>query len=253
MEKIGLLQRELKLEIEYSTFVENMNTWIWSHGLEFQIQGTQNTTSLWSIGNSLIAAVSFEEEDNFFTRLLLYTIDWLPPEGDSLTNWNALCSLCRNEGWVNTFVPITHEEVHEEMKRFRLVKWTADQPLTEENNEIAKRNILLAKKKVKLIDSVSERTMEDASEDFFSGAQKLARGVPNELEQGKIPKEIKKSKRGPRNYSKEEKIKARQEWDSLNRDIKAVTLEEFLVERFGTNVDGSPKVAKSTFHGWPKS
>jgi hypothetical protein len=186
MEKIGLLQRELKLEIEYSTFVENMNTWIWSQSLEFQIQGTQNSAFLWSIGNSLIAALGIGEEEDVFTRLLLYTIDWLPPEGDSLINWNALCSLCKNKGWVESFVPITHEEVYEEMKRFKLVKWTAEQPLTKANDEIAKRNIMLAKKKIRLIDSVSERTMDDACEAFFRGAQTFARGALNELEQGII-------------------------------------------------------------------
>jgi hypothetical protein len=185
MEKIGLLQRELKLQVEFPIFVERMDNWIWSHSLEFQFQDKKSSASVWSIGNCLIAAIGFEE-DNFMTQLRLYTIDWLPPEGDALTNWNVLCGLCSNEDWVNSFVPITHEEVHEEMKRFKLVKWTAEQPVSEANDEIAKRNIILAKKKVQLIESVSERTMEDACESFFRGTQTFFRGDLDELEQGII-------------------------------------------------------------------
>ena len=62
-----------------------------------------------------------------------------------------------------------------------------------------------------------------------------------------------KSKCGPRNYSRAEKIAARQEWDALDRDVYPTTLEEWLEHKFGTSPAGTLKVPRSTFHGWPKS
>jgi len=61
-----------------------------------------------------------------------------------------------------------------------------------------------------------------------------------------------KSKRGPRKYSLAEKIKARQEWDNLDRDNSPVTLEQWLETKFGLE-GGELVVPTSTFYGWPKS
>jgi hypothetical protein len=60
-----------------------------------------------------------------------------------------------------------------------------------------------------------------------------------------------KSKRGPRPKTKEEKIAAIRTWDALDRDRFAITLEEWLEERFGTT-GGKLNVPPSTFHGWRK-
>lgn len=61
-----------------------------------------------------------------------------------------------------------------------------------------------------------------------------------------------KSKRGPRKYSRAEKVAARKEWEELDRDNNPITLEDWLVEKFG-ETGGTPHVAVSTFYGWPKS
>jgi len=60
-----------------------------------------------------------------------------------------------------------------------------------------------------------------------------------------------KSKRGPRPRTKEAKIAAIRAWDALDRDRFAITLEEWLEERFGTT-GGKLNVPPSTFHGWRK-
>jgi hypothetical protein len=62
-----------------------------------------------------------------------------------------------------------------------------------------------------------------------------------------------KSKRGPRRYSRAEKIAARQEWDALDRDLYPTTLEEWLEHKFGVSPARILNVPKSTFYGWPKS
>lgn len=59
----------------------------------------------------------------------------------------------------------------------------------------------------------------------------------------------KKSKRGPRTRTKQEKIEAVKAWDNLDRDQFAITLDDWLDERFG-NTGGKLNVPTSTFHGW---
>lgn len=60
----------------------------------------------------------------------------------------------------------------------------------------------------------------------------------------------KKSKRGPRTKSKAEKLAALEAWDALDRDIHAVTLREWLDNRYG--LIGDNCVAVPTFYGWRK-
>lgn len=60
-----------------------------------------------------------------------------------------------------------------------------------------------------------------------------------------------KSKRGPRPRTKEEMIAAIRAWDALDRDRFAITLEEWLEERYGLT-GGKLNVPPSTFHGWRK-
>jgi len=74
--------------------------------------------------------------------------------------------------------------------------------------------------------------------------------LPVDTAEGKTSK---KSKRGPRKYSKSEKISAREEWDQLDRDENPTTLEEWLEYRFGASAKGMLNVSPSTFYGWPKS
>lgn len=63
-----------------------------------------------------------------------------------------------------------------------------------------------------------------------------------------------KHKQGPRRYSTQEKIAARQEWDALDRDSDPVTLPEWLERKFGSNpTTGALNVPESTFYSWPKS
>ena len=64
---------------------------------------------------------------------------------------------------------------------------------------------------------------------------------------------ITKSKRGPRRYSRQDKINARKEWDEFDRDKNPETLEEWLENKFGSRADGLLIVPPSTFYGWPKS
>lgn len=61
-----------------------------------------------------------------------------------------------------------------------------------------------------------------------------------------------KSKRGPRHYSTEEKIKAVEDWDNFDRDAHPITLEEWLEKKFGFNENGDLLVKPSTFYGWRK-
>ena len=61
-----------------------------------------------------------------------------------------------------------------------------------------------------------------------------------------------KSKRGPRRFSRERKVAARQKWEKLDRDLNPMTLEEFLEKEFGTT-GGNLNVPRSTFYSWPKS
>ena len=60
-----------------------------------------------------------------------------------------------------------------------------------------------------------------------------------------------KSKRGPRNYSKAEKVKAVKEWNDLDKDTNPIRLEEWLDAKFG-NENGVLNVKQSTFYGWRK-
>ena len=60
-----------------------------------------------------------------------------------------------------------------------------------------------------------------------------------------------KSKCGPRRWTKQEKIEALKAWGALDRDRFAITLEEWLEERFGAT-GGQLNVAVSTFYGWRK-
>jgi hypothetical protein len=71
------------------------------------------------------------------------------------------------------------------------------------------------------------------------------------IETQQIDEPAKKSKRGPRKYSRDKKIEALENWESLDRDINPITLEEWLDYEFG-NTGGVPNVAASTFHGWRK-
>lgn len=61
-----------------------------------------------------------------------------------------------------------------------------------------------------------------------------------------------KSKRGPRTYSKQEKITAYLEWQELDRDNNPIKLEEWLENYFGCEADGVLNVPNSTFYGWKK-
>jgi hypothetical protein len=61
-----------------------------------------------------------------------------------------------------------------------------------------------------------------------------------------------KSKRGPHRYSDKDKLKALEDWAELDKNKYPVTLQEWLVERFGDD-GGVPKVPKSTFYGWKKA
>jgi hypothetical protein len=61
-----------------------------------------------------------------------------------------------------------------------------------------------------------------------------------------------KSKRGPRRYSRAEKIAKRQEWENLDRDANPITLDQWLEIEFGEE-SGVLVVPPSTFYGWPKS
>lgn len=60
------------------------------------------------------------------------------------------------------------------------------------------------------------------------------------------------SKKGPRKYSDEVKLKALQDWDRLDKAKFPINVEDWLLERFGDK-GGIPNVAKSTFYGWKKS
>jgi DNA repair exonuclease SbcCD ATPase subunit len=60
-------------------------------------------------------------------------------------------------------------------------------------------------------------------------------------------------KSGRQWYSDKEKLEALKAWDELDKSFSAVSLEEFLLQKFGTNEDGSLRVPKSTFHGWRRS
>lgn len=66
-----------------------------------------------------------------------------------------------------------------------------------------------------------------------------------------IEKIVKNPKKGPRKYSDEEKLKALDDWDKLDKRKFPINVQDWLVERFG-DVDGVPKVPKSTFYGWGK-
>ncbi len=49
-------------------------------------------------------------------------------------------------------------------------------------------------------------------------------------------------------------MKARQEWDNLDKDENPVTLAEWLESKFGSNSHtGDLNVPESTFYSWPKS
>lgn len=73
----------------------------------------------------------------------------------------------------------------------------------------------------------------------------------NEVKHNEQGLEIKRiPKRGPQRYSDQQKLEALKEWDELDKAFSAISLEEFLIRKFGENEDGSPLVAKSTFHGW---
>ncbi|MCA9925548.1 MAG: hypothetical protein KC421_24425 [Anaerolineales bacterium] len=65
-----------------------------------------------------------------------------------------------------------------------------------------------------------------------------------------LPKQI-KSKRGPRRYSKQEKMEAYMEWQQLDKDIYPIKLEDWLEQKFGSE-NGILNVKTSTFHGWKK-
>jgi hypothetical protein len=77
---------------------------------------------------------------------------------------------------------------------------------------------------------------------------------PTPLEQDEVEiagNQQPKSKRGPRNYSRDEKIKFLHEWDKLDRDANPITLVDWLEEKFGAT-GGELNVAKSTFYGWKR-
>jgi len=61
----------------------------------------------------------------------------------------------------------------------------------------------------------------------------------------------KKGKRGDR--SRADKIRTRLEWDALDKDEHPTTLENWLLEKFGTHPNGDLIVPPSTFYSWPKS
>lgn len=65
------------------------------------------------------------------------------------------------------------------------------------------------------------------------------------------PEAKKISKKGPRKYSDEEKLKALKEWDDLDKSKYPINVQEWLVKKFGEE-SGIPNVAKSTFYGWKK-
>lgn len=74
--------------------------------------------------------------------------------------------------------------------------------------------------------------------------------LEREKQEAKEPLKISKvSKRGPKSPSDADKLKALQEWDKLDKSVHAITLAEFLEEKFGTE-GGILRVAESTFHGW---
>ena len=58
-----------------------------------------------------------------------------------------------------------------------------------------------------------------------------------------------KGKTGPRRHSDEERKRALEAWERLDRDASPITLSEFLDNRFG-NTGGVPNVANSTFYAW---
>jgi hypothetical protein len=58
-----------------------------------------------------------------------------------------------------------------------------------------------------------------------------------------------KNKRGPQNYSLEERIAAIKDWEKIDRFIYPTKLEEFLEARFGTS-NGILNVKRSTFYSW---
>jgi len=72
---------------------------------------------------------------------------------------------------------------------------------------------------------------------------------------GGIKKKLnwRKSKRGRRSiYGDEVERRTVLKWEALDTRISPMTLEEFLVQEFGTSGGGTPKVPTTTFYGWRK-
>ena len=88
-------------------------------------------------------------------------------------------------------------------------------------------------------------SLEDVKQDIKTVGVELS-----ELEAISIHRAT-KSKRGPHNYSTQEKIDAVNDWEALDKDLHPITLEEWLENRFGTDY-GVLRVAVSTFHSWRK-
>ena len=55
---------------------------------------------------------------------------------------------------------------------------------------------------------------------------------------------------GPKKFTRDEKILYRQKWNVVKRRGD-FTLEEWLEKTFGTHLDGSLNVPRSTFYSWP--
>lgn len=71
------------------------------------------------------------------------------------------------------------------------------------------------------------------------------------LKKSQEKKEFKKfSKRGRQTPADKDKLEALVKWDALDKSVYAISLEQFLIQEFGENSDGSPRVATPTFHGW---
>lgn len=57
-------------------------------------------------------------------------------------------------------------------------------------------------------------------------------------------------KRGRSRYTDQQKLEAIQEWDAIDPSTSAITLPEYLEDRFGVGADEILVVPESTFHGW---
>lgn len=73
----------------------------------------------------------------------------------------------------------------------------------------------------------------------------------NDPEQG-LPQKQTKGKQGPHNYTDAQKEDAIRTYLDLGKNIYALNLVDYLCIRFGTDANGSPKVAESTFHEWKR-